>query len=271
MAEPGSSPPPEHPFPSATTPLARTGRHYTRCAVGFIDTLGAKAFAADEKFLNALAYMVDLQRKMAMVQPGDAVRAVFFSDNIGASIPLAGLDAAGAKRAVCQLLRLLAGIQLYYLRDFGILCRGGVAVGDCFRGENMIFGPALVEAYRLECTAVTPRIAVSDEIVALAGGDVVALLPAEPLIEHGTTVGAAPAIDFLRAECPDAPARARHFSQLRAAIADGAARSSGAAQSKWEWTARRLDELEAAGNRPDFQTANKISSTIAPSSASSDQ
>jgi hypothetical protein len=239
----------ERPFPGATTPLARAGRSYTRCAVGFIDTLGAKAFAASETFLNALAYMVDLQQKVAMAQPGDAVRTIYFSDNIGASIPLAGLDDAGAKRAVCQLLRLLAGIQLYYLCDFGILCRGGVAVGDCFHSQNMIFGPALVEAYLLECTAVTPRIAVSDEIVALAGHDVVALLPAEPLIEHGTTVGTAHAIDFLRAECPDPPARAPYFVQLRTAIAAGAAQSGGAAQTKWEWTAQRLAALEAASAR----------------------
>lgn len=247
VADPDSPPPPPRPFPGAPTPLTRTGRHYTRCAVGFIDTLGAKAFAADETFLNALAYMVDLQHKLAMTQPGDAVRTVYFSDNIGASIPLAGLDTAGAKRASCQLLRLLAGIQLHHLRDFGILCRGGVAVGDCFHGPNMIVGPALVEAYQLECTADTPRIAVSDEVVALAADDVVALLPAEPLIEHGTTVGTARAIDFLGAQCPEAPARGRYFSQLRDAIAAGSARSGGAAQAKWEWTARRLHELEAAG------------------------
>lgn len=238
------------PFPGAATPLARGGRSYVRSAVGFIDTLGAKAFAASETFLNALAYMVDLQQKVALAQPGDAVRTVYFSDNIGASIPLAGLDAAGAKRAVCQLLRLLAGIQLYYLRDFGILCRGGVAVGDCFHGQNMIFGPALVEAYLLESTAVTPRIAVSDEIAALAGDDVVALLPAEPLIDHGRSVGDARAIDFLRAELPDTPARPTYFAQLRGAIADGAAHSDDAAHTKWAWTARQLAQLEADTAEP---------------------
>ncbi len=215
--------------------------------MGFIDTLGAKAFAASETFLNALAYMVDLQQKVAIAQPGDAVRTVYFSDNIGASIPLAGLDDVGAKRAVCQLLRLLAGIQLYYLRDFGILCRGGVAVGDCFHSQNMIFGPALVEAYLLEGAAVTPRIAVSDEVVRLAGHEVVALLPVEPLVDDGTTVGAAHAIDFLRAERPAAPARAQYFAQLRAAVATGVAESTGAANAKWQWTAQRLAELEHAG------------------------
>lgn len=168
-----------------------------------------------------------------MTQPGDAVRTVYFSDNIGASIPLAGLADAGANRAVCQLLRLLAGIQLYYLRDVGIRCRGGVAVGDCFHGPNMISGPALVAAYRLESTAGTPHIAVSDEAAALAGDDMVALLPAEPRIDGGSTVGTGRAIDFLGAECPDAPT--------------GPTRSGAAAQPKWDWTARRLDAIEAAG------------------------
>lgn len=214
--------------------------------MGFVDTLGAKAFAASERFLNTLGYMVDLQQKVALAQPGDAVRTVYFSDNIGASIPLAGLDPAAAKRAACQLLRLLAGIQLYYLREFGVLCRGGVALGDCFHDQNMIFGPALVEAYLLECSAVTPRIAVSDAVAALTDDDVVALLPAEPLIDRGRTVGTARAIDFLRAECPTGPARARYLAELRAVVDAGAA-PSGPARSKWEWTAQRLAALEAAG------------------------
>ena len=87
----------ERPFPGDGRPLARGGRTYERCAVGFIDTLGAKAFAGNETFLNALAYMVDLQQRMALAQPGDGVRTVYFSDNIGTSIPLAGLAAAGVK------------------------------------------------------------------------------------------------------------------------------------------------------------------------------
>lgn len=241
MPDPNS----ERPFPGGGRPLARDGRTYARCAVGFVDTLGAKAFAASEQFLNALAYMVDLQQRVALAQPGDAVRTVYFSDNIGASIPLVGLDPVGVTRAVRQLLRLLAGIQLYYLRDFGILCRGGVAVGDCYHGPSMIFGPALVEAYLLENTAHTPRIAVSDEIATLAGDSVVALLPAEPLVHDGATVGTARAIDFLRAELPDAPARLRYFAQLRAAIAAGSSKSEGAAPAKWRWTEQRLTELEA--------------------------
>ena len=74
----------------------------------------------------------------------------------------------------------------------------------------------------------------------------VALLPAEPLLEHGAAVGTAHAIDFLRAECPDGPARAPYFVQLRTVLAAGATRSPGAAQTKWEWTAQRLAALEAA-------------------------
>lgn len=226
--------------------MARGGRSYTHCAVGFVDTLGAKNFAGSDTFLNALAYMVDLQHKVAQAQPGDAVRTVYFSDNIGASIPLAGLDAAGTKRAVCQLLRLLAGIQLYYLRDFGILCRGGAAVGDCFHSQDMIFGPALVEAYRLESSAVSPRIAISDDVAALAGEDVVALLPPEPLVENGRTLGVARAIDFMRAECPTPPARTQYLEQLQTAITAGLNQAGTTAHDKWEWTATQFAALDTA-------------------------
>ncbi|OMC35225.1 hypothetical protein A5740_08180 [Mycobacterium sp. GA-1841] len=240
----------EHPFPGPSTPLSRAGRSYTRSAVGFIDTLGAKTFARSEAFLNALAYMVDLQQKVAQAQPGGAVRTVYFSDNIGASIPLANLDATRAKRAVCQLLRLLAGIQLYYLRDFGILCRGGVVVGDCFHSQNMIFGPALVEAYLLEGRAVSPRIAVSDEIAMLAGDDVVALLPPEPLVDGGRTVGTARSIDFLRAERPTPPGDTEYLARLRAVVAAKLDQSDATARAKWDWTAHQLATLEDARSAP---------------------
>jgi hypothetical protein len=52
----------------------------------------------------------------------------------------------------------------------GVLCRGGIAEGKVVHNNEMIFGPAMNDAYDLESnTAIYPRIIVSDKIVSLAG------------------------------------------------------------------------------------------------------
>lgn len=223
---------------------------YRLSAVAFVDTLGAKAFAASEEFMNALAFMVDRQERINSTRPaGHALRTTYFSDNIGASIVIDGLDAKQQQRAVCQLLRLLAGIQLSYLQEFAILCRGGVALGKCFHNDNVLFGPALVEAYVLEQTANSPRIALSADVATRAAGHVVPLLAAEPLLNRdGKPIGMAQSIDFMGAELPPTgPARPIYLASLANAISKGvdeAAGGTGDVLSKWKWTQHRLAALK---------------------------
>ncbi len=206
--------------------------------------------------MNALAFMVDRQERVNSTRPAaHLLRTTYFSDNIGASIVIDGLDAKQQQRAVCQLLRLLAGIQLSYLQEFGILCRGGVALGKCFHNDNVLFGPALVEAYLLEQTASSPRIALSADVAKLAVGDVVPLLAAEPLLSRdGKPVGTAQAIDFMSAELPPAgPARPIYLAGLANAIAKGideAADGGGDVLSKWKWIQSRFAALKQ------FQSSN---------------
>jgi hypothetical protein len=197
--------------------------------------------------MNALGYMVDLQKKVAL-QPRTTtwVRTTYFSDNIGASVVIEGLGLPAQKRAVLKLLRLLAGIQIKYLREFGILCRGGVAIGQCFHDDNIIFGPALVEAYILELMAETPRIVVTDPVVELAGDVSVPLHVAEPLrAQKGVPASSLRSIDFMRAELPGKQNRMNFVSQLEAAIEEGmkGLQDTGTAE-KWKWTAEKLRALK---------------------------
>jgi hypothetical protein len=200
--------------------------------------------------MNAVAFMVDRQEQINLTRPAaNPLRTSYFSDNIGASIVIDGLDDEQRRRAVCQVLRLLAGIQLSYLLEFSILCRGGVAIGQCFHGKNVLFGPALVEAYLLEQTASSPRIALSADAARLAIGDVVALLPPEPLFNGGgEPVGMAQSIDFMAAELPPSgPARSTYIAGLADAIAKGVHESNDCSTdvlSKWRWTLRRLEALK---------------------------
>ncbi|TMS52705.1 hypothetical protein [Mycobacterium sp. DBP42] len=225
--------------------LARSGRVYRRSAVAFIDALGAKAFGDDERFMNALAFMVEVQERVSeMTTAPRPVRTTYFSDNIGASVDVQGLDADGQKNALCRLLRVTAGIQFYYLAEFGVLCRGAVTLGNCFHSENMIYGPALIEAYLLERPADTPRIVLTPPVVDIVGDSVIPLNPPEPLNDPpSNTYAELRSIDFLRAEMPGGASRARHIQRLESTIAAALASIPPEMpfRKKWEWTAEKLD------------------------------
>jgi hypothetical protein len=228
--------------------LSRSGRVYRLSAVGFIDTLGAKAFGNDEQFMNAIAFMVDVHERVSkMTTAPRSIRTTYFSDNIGASVDLQDLDEDGKKDALCRLLRVLAGIQFYYLAEFGILCRGAVAIGDCFHSDNIIFGPALIEAYLLERPADTPRIVVTTPVVDIVGDDVIPLHPPEPLNDPpGNVYADLRSIDFLRAEMPVGESRAGQIQRLESTIAAVLASipPDMPFRKKWEWTADKLNELK---------------------------
>lgn len=52
------------------------------------------------------------------------------------------------------------------LLEVGMLCRGAIAFGALHHSGSVVFGPALVRAYRVETTAaVYPRIIIDDSIV----------------------------------------------------------------------------------------------------------
>ncbi len=74
-----------------------------------------------------------------------------FSDNFAISMP----ESFGHR-----LLSLTADICRRLLR-LGFLTRGAITVGDLHHVDNVVYGPAIVEAVRLEGEAVYPRIVVS--------------------------------------------------------------------------------------------------------------
>jgi len=68
-------------------------------------------------------------------------------------------------------IRILHAVAERALR-IGLLIRGGLALGQFYHRDGVVFGEALVEAYALESKiANTPRILVSNHIVTLAMGD----------------------------------------------------------------------------------------------------
>jgi hypothetical protein len=69
---------------------------------------------------------------------------------------------------------LTAGIRLIVdLLHMGFLTRGAIVVGDLFHRDNVIFGPALLEAYQIESReAFYPRIIVSNKALEELADDV---------------------------------------------------------------------------------------------------
>lgn len=63
----------------------------------------------------------------------------------------------------------------------GFLCRGGIAVGDLYHNGNLIFGPAYLEALRMEKAADVPIVMFNQELF-----DIAAAYPFPGNEEYGT-------------------------------------------------------------------------------------
>ncbi|WP_445151551.1 hypothetical protein [Baekduia sp. Peel2402] len=141
---------------------AREAPRLKRCAVLFLDLLGVQAMnqGSREDVERRLAALDDAFAETFRQYAGPFAEfpAVFFSDTLVVAAP-----ADDPAVAVDVLVRDAAELQrALTLRGFFV--RGGLSLGLFHMSEGLIFGPALVEAYELECrVAVHPRIVLSKE------------------------------------------------------------------------------------------------------------
>ncbi|KTC78705.1 hypothetical protein [Legionella cincinnatiensis] len=86
----------------------------------------------------------------------EQVHLTVFSDSLVLSMPL-----AFEHRIYSKLPSIIIGFL-----EKGFLLRGGISVGKLYHIDNIIFGPALVEAHKLESNeAKFPRILISDKVI----------------------------------------------------------------------------------------------------------
>ena len=139
--------------------------------VAFIDILGAskKIKEDSEKSLNvvhdvynkALLACDELYNNENIADLKPVVK--IYSDNIVVAVPVRPNDTFSAFISVA----ILSGLIQNEFLQHQCLVRGGIAIGDFFADEVMIWGKALLDAYYIESNiSIYPRIVVHPEAVA---------------------------------------------------------------------------------------------------------
>jgi len=131
----------------------------------FIDLLGVRAMATGPEAGKKLVELREaLQHPLGdLLSPTSPWGASFFSDTLVLVDPI---------RATLPPHQAMAGIAIQAaalqinLAISGFFIRGAMTVGQVHLHDNLLYGPALVEAYELEQTqAVNPRIVLSKEAI----------------------------------------------------------------------------------------------------------
>ena len=130
---------------------------YTTGYVAFIDILGFSTFVSKEEngektdglfsFINKFCYLFNTSKNLN-------VEVSFFSDSIVIS----------SKKLKSLIVPILLA-ESYLQNELGLLFRGGIAYGKYYHKEGVTFGPAVIEAYKLENIAVYSRILIHKEII----------------------------------------------------------------------------------------------------------
>ena len=136
--------------------------------VCFIDLLGTTdniKTHRDKNYVSQLHAIMDLCRKINDLQQRQ-LKIKTFSDNICFLLPIPE-DMQKAKLDFHTFLTVVATFQILLLKYTGELVRGGIAAGDAFCDDALVWGEALVEAYSLESSKGTnyPAVFLADDLV----------------------------------------------------------------------------------------------------------
>jgi hypothetical protein len=142
-------------------------RTYASRLVLFVDFLAFKEHIEqtqrDPSHVARMSRALSLLAEVGEREDGfKSKRATQFSDCLVVSYKVT------ERSAVFWLLDAIA-TQLVILAERGFLVRGAITVGEMFHSRKQVFGPALVEAYRLESqVADVPRVLVDASVFQVA-------------------------------------------------------------------------------------------------------
>jgi len=146
---------------------------YQTRVIAFVDLLGfskliegTSAGKPSESFVySAIQSIYDILFDFEANNPGNSsLRISHFSDSVVISVYFKELP------DLVLMIRHIRYIQQKLLEEYGILLRGGITCGDLIHTDSILMGPAMVEAYHMECDndkAKYPRIIISNDVLRL--------------------------------------------------------------------------------------------------------
>lgn len=138
---------------------------------GYLDILGfsEKIMKNDIPFFNK--YLKTLNTELIHIHKNHDLHNVkglksfelkVFTDNFVFGLPW--VDRFGESE-LGEIFEVLAHIQLTFIKS-DVYIRGAISLSELFMNENIVLGPALIEAYKLESEkAIYPRIILSQNMV----------------------------------------------------------------------------------------------------------
>ena len=89
-----------------------------------------------------------------------------FSDNILLTLEV-GVDEEKERTRIYAFFVMICEIQRSFILEYGLFVRGALTVGELSVNNEYVFGNGLIEAVDMEETTVYPRIAISNDMLAL--------------------------------------------------------------------------------------------------------
>ena len=134
---------------------------YERRVVVFYDVLGwqseIESAGVEAANIGRLRRLVLAHSRTMRMGSNFTLNVSTFSDNVVLSSPVGP--------HISEFLRLVAAMNLL-TSSMHFLLRGGIAVGDIYHDDEVVFGPALNRAYELENkVAIYPRIVVDEPVL----------------------------------------------------------------------------------------------------------
>ncbi|MBO7101743.1 MAG: hypothetical protein J6V98_06960 [Bacteroidales bacterium] len=147
---------------------------YERRIVCFIDILGFSNIIRNTtnvingngellKVCNALNRINDFRHIIEKINNKkhlENIQTTQFSDSIVISFPWREND-----RSIIVAFTIIKYMQVILIKEYNILLRGGIVIGDVIHNDKLLVGPAMIDAYMLESKcAFSPRIIIDPKV-----------------------------------------------------------------------------------------------------------
>lgn len=166
-----------------------------------------------------------------------------FSDNIVASYPIVDGSLTPADQ-VTMYLGMMTGLVAqiaFHALNMSVLVRGGITFGLLYHSGGVVFGPAMVDAYRLESKVANyPRVVISPEVYNCCGdGGVLDKERSASLLQDNDGIRHLNYFSKMLTNTPTEADRTRTFALASGHIATVAAQFEEAGKlnelAKWRW------------------------------------